>query len=446
MTQKISAIAVIGANFGDEGKGLMTDALVSSWNSGTVIRYNGGAQAGHTVETPEGLSHVFSHFGSGTFAGADTYLSRFFICNPRMFVSEYETLYRKTKGKIGNIYVHKDALITTPWDEIINQFVELGRGSNRHGSVGVGINETMVRSAHPALRLTAGDLKNKTSLSTKIMGISKMWFHSRIKLLSEAGEFSELKDEEKKTLRLYMENSTDNAEKFLSEIEDFLCKVEIVSKGVFKNPDNPVIFEGAQGLLLDMDNGTVPHVTHSKTGVKNIMDICDEEGLSLDEVVFVTRHYMTRHGNGPLPHEGEWSGSFQDTTNVPHAFQGKIRTGLLHWEELIKRVREEEKLLRQWSPGKDIFTSVAITHCDNIQFPYKQLGYYNVKCRKWHSAIREIWPRDFYNEDLLPVSNMYYVLGKTRDKVWSDILTPYKVKLQDTPGLIEIISEGLAEG
>ncbi len=72
-------IAVIGAGYGDEGKGLMTDYFSSQYDDAVVIRSNGGAQAGHTVVTPEGQRHVFSHFGSGTFNGSPTFLSRHFV-------------------------------------------------------------------------------------------------------------------------------------------------------------------------------------------------------------------------------------------------------------------------------------------------------------------------------------------------------------------------------
>lgn len=76
------ATAVIGAGYGDEGKGLMTDALVAALNgAATVVRFNGGAQAGHTVVAPRKgappLRHVFHHVGSGALAGAPTFLSRF---------------------------------------------------------------------------------------------------------------------------------------------------------------------------------------------------------------------------------------------------------------------------------------------------------------------------------------------------------------------------------
>ena len=85
------ARAVIGSNFGDEGKGLVVDYLCKTGGE-VVVRFNGGAQAGHTVVTPEGLRHVFRHFGSGTLYGVPTFLSQFFIVNPIIFFHELQDL------------------------------------------------------------------------------------------------------------------------------------------------------------------------------------------------------------------------------------------------------------------------------------------------------------------------------------------------------------------
>ena len=96
---------VIGANFGDEGKGLMTDYFAAqSVGSCLVVLHNGGAQRGHTVVTPEGFRHVFHHFGCGTFAGADTYCAEEFVVNPALFREEYEKLAKH--GHIHNFYIN----------------------------------------------------------------------------------------------------------------------------------------------------------------------------------------------------------------------------------------------------------------------------------------------------------------------------------------------------
>ena len=140
---------VIGAVYGDEGKGLMTDYLAGKYikqgKSVAVVRFNGGAQAGHTVNR-NGMRHVFKHFGSGTLAGADTILSRHFILNPIAFFQELEDLNAKLSGGIkGVIYVENDCMVTTPFDIFINQALELKRGDARHGSCGMGIGVTVGR-------------------------------------------------------------------------------------------------------------------------------------------------------------------------------------------------------------------------------------------------------------------------------------------------------------
>ena len=87
---------VIDSNWGDSGKGHIVDYLASKCGSdGLVIRYNSGAQAGHTVVTPDGIRHVFSHFGSGTLINRPTYLSRFFVCHPYEFSKELKEQIRK---------------------------------------------------------------------------------------------------------------------------------------------------------------------------------------------------------------------------------------------------------------------------------------------------------------------------------------------------------------
>lgn len=141
------AKVVIGANFGDEGKGLMTDyfcrqAALKGENC-LVILHNGGAQRGHTVVTPGRKRHVFRHFGSGTFTGADTYLSEDFILNPMVFRREWEEL--EEIGINTKVYVNPKCIITTPFDMILNQIIEEYRKGDRHGSCGMGIHETIIR-------------------------------------------------------------------------------------------------------------------------------------------------------------------------------------------------------------------------------------------------------------------------------------------------------------
>ena len=137
---------VIGANFGDEGKGLMTDYYAAcakkNEHSCLVVCHNGGSQRGHTVEKKNGVRFIFHHFGSGCFEGAATYLSSDFIINPIIFLKDHEVL--KEYNCCRMCYVNRDCRFSTPFDMLINQIVEQSRGTDRHGSCGIGIWETSV--------------------------------------------------------------------------------------------------------------------------------------------------------------------------------------------------------------------------------------------------------------------------------------------------------------
>ena len=156
---------VIGANFGDEGKGLMTDYFASKEDNAIVVLHNGGAQRGHTVVTPEGYRHVFRHFGSGTYIGAATYIAKEFIVNPILFRQEYEKLAKH--GCVPKVYINKKCKLTTIYDMLINQVLEADRGINKHGSCGVGVFETIYRNKDGV------DFKNPVNINPAAMTVGE---------------------------------------------------------------------------------------------------------------------------------------------------------------------------------------------------------------------------------------------------------------------------------
>lgn len=326
----MKARAVIGANFGDEGKGLMVDYLCGSGGQ-VVVRFNGGAQAGHTVSTPEGLRHVFHHFGSGTLYGVPTFLSQFFICNPIVFFRELLEL--EAMHVTAEIFAHPDCLVTTFADMIINQRKEMKRGDKRHGSVGLGIHETMQRSAVSELKITMSDLWNRsTTLPSKIAEICDRWAKFRTGIRIDEPSMAEM---------------------FLKECEVFAQMVHPAGIGQCKDP----IFEGAQGLLLDQDRKEfLPHVTHSNTGMKNVRALCATAGITDVETYYVSRTYLTRHGAGPLPGEDDGL-EYHDDTNRAHPFQGRLRFAPLD-KGLMDRCEAD-----YGSAGYKL----VLTHCDQLE-------------------------------------------------------------------------------
>lgn len=325
------ARAVIGANFGDEGKGLITDYLCATQGAGMVVRYNGGAQAGHTVVTPDGLRHVFSHFGSGTLAGVPTFLSQFFVCNPIFFFNELEALINMRVEPM--IYAHPNCLVTTFADMIINQTLEDARGAGRHGSVGLGVNETIERSTVPELKITLSDLWNGVSLEDKMGTI--------------CGKYAAFRTGKP------IEKPDDMIHAFLKRCEKFAEIVNPLGIGQCKDP----VFEGAQGLLLDKDNKEFyPHLTRSNTGIRNVRALCDQAGITEIDAYYVSRTYLTRHGAGPLPGE-DAAMRFPDATNLDHPYQGKLRFAPLNADKLFNRCAAD-------FGGRDF--KVAVTHCDQF--------------------------------------------------------------------------------
>ena len=160
---RFDAKAVIGAGYGDEGKGLLTDFLAAETKDTIVVRSNGGAQAGHSVVTDDGLRHVFHHIGSGALAGARTHLSRYFVAHPMLFPAEWSAL--RERGAELSITSDPRTLITTPFDVAVNQALELARGGSRHGSTGLGFGETIERNRHPQFAVTMWICFAPTSLA-----------------------------------------------------------------------------------------------------------------------------------------------------------------------------------------------------------------------------------------------------------------------------------------
>jgi adenylosuccinate synthase len=342
------ARAVIGAGYGDEGKGLITDFLAAVKAHETlVVRYNGGAQAGHTVVAPDGRRHVFSHFGSGALAGARTYLSRFFVANPLLFLQERAQLQAiGVSGAPLRPFIDERTLITTPFDMLINQIAETSRGAGRHGSVGIGFGETIERNLLPQFGLAAGDLFGaehdvRLRLSRLLTGIRTEWVPRRLAQLALAP--SSARNDVRALLTLI--ESSVLAERWISDTVMFSKGLELSSVDPLRHASRlgSLVFEGAQGLLLDQDRGAFPYVTRSNTGLKNVLVLAAEAGIDTLEAIYVTRAYATRHGTGPFAHEtvGPPYPGVRDDTNIVNDFQGSLRFGRLDLDLLAGSIAND---------------------------------------------------------------------------------------------------------
>lgn len=355
------AYAVIGANYGDEGKGLITDYLAGLDPENTlVIRSNGGAQAGHTVVEPEYTRrHVFGHFGAGTFAGAPSYLTRNFIVNPVLFKKEWNEL--KGLGAKPDITIHGEAPVTTPVDMLFNQLIETHRAGRRHGSCGIGINETVTRSLRTEeLNLCVEDLLYKDRLEEKLNLIGRDWIKTRLKELGLSTA-----SEPVKNCPEYEILTSPELLKALNETFKEAVLFMLSRSGIENQPPPALtyIYEGAQGLLLNMDRSDLfPHVTRSRTGVAVPAVMAEQAGFTKLEIIYVSRSYLTRHGAGPLPGETAWS--LPDKTNLENPFQGKLRFAPLDLNLLRDSI--ERDLLSASASKIELEPSLAFTCLDQL--------------------------------------------------------------------------------
>lgn len=322
------ALVVAGLGFGDEGKGSVVDWLARQHTTATVIRYNGGSQAAHHVVTADGRTHCFSQFGAGTLIpGVMTFLSRFTIVDPLALVAEERALRRigVTDG-YARMSLDPQCVIVTPFHRLMNQMRELSRGHDRHGSCGLGIGEARLDSEQPLLpSVRVVDALDRKRLRDRLQ---LLW-------LSELDRAEQLVDAHPDKLalreRLCDLRRSDRVDGLTDAYHGFVREsgVAVTDAPTLDAPERTLIFEGAQGVLLDREHGFWPYVTPSDTTFAHAHTLIDElGGARRVERIGVLRAYATRHGAGPLPTEDEQLSAWRpDEHNGTHRWQGRFRLG-----------------------------------------------------------------------------------------------------------------------
>lgn len=321
-------VLLAGLGFGDEGKGSITDYLSKVEDDvRTVVRYNGGHQAGHNVVTSTGRHHTFSQFGSGGLSGIRTHLSRFMIVSPLALANEADALGDWADE---TLTIDREALVTNPYQAITNRIREVIRGKARHGSCGVGIGETVCDAFEDRdMVLRFGDLSDLRVLLKKLHFARDKKLTQLMSLpeISVASPDFSLDD-------VYEDWACIQDLDFVRVIADRFHAVanrfQSVDRKYFKSilEKGTVLFEGAQGVLLDQDFGFYPHTTWSDTTFRNAdMLLQEAEYTGPQTRIGVLRGYMTRHGAGPLPTEVDLPVISDDAHNRYHKFQHDLRLG-----------------------------------------------------------------------------------------------------------------------
>ncbi|MBP7928322.1 adenylosuccinate synthetase, partial [Patescibacteria group bacterium] len=273
--------------------------------------------------------HTFAQFGSGSLVpGTKTHISRFKLINPLSMLKEARHLEDiGVNGLLKNTSIERQTLITTPFHQATNRIKEMIRGNGRHGSCGMGVGETMSDFVSFGDQvLMAGDLANLAVSKAKLKFIQALKYSQILELLKSVELTPEIKSE---LLILADPKLAAACTKFYLSF----CKMtNIVDETYLKKileAETTVIFEGAQGVLLDEWFGFYPYTTWSTTTFDNALTLLAESGYKGNVTKLgLVRAYATRHGAGPfVTYSSELSAKIPDCHNENNPWQREFRVG-----------------------------------------------------------------------------------------------------------------------
>lgn len=352
------AWVVVDLGFGDSGKGTMTDWLVRAHGAGLVVRFNGGAQAGHNVVTDDGRHHTFSQLGAGTFVpGVRTHLSEDVVIHPTALVVEARRLATVgVSDALERLTVAPSARVTTPFHQAANRVRELARGAARHGTCGVGVGETVRDAlADPSGAMRAEDLVGDAgALARKVA-------RARERLRAAVDEeMRAVVGSPEAELELGVLTDVTVEARWIAALAPLRARSLVVDDAALGAMlrGARVVLEGAQGVLLDEHAGFHPHTTWSTCTPGPALALLARGGFGGRVTrVGVLRTYLTRHGEGPLPTEDAALGRrMPEPHNSAAGWQGAFRVG---WPDLV--------LARYALARAGGVDGIALTHVDRLE-------------------------------------------------------------------------------
>lgn len=352
------AYIVIDIGFGDSGKGSIVDFLCESKKPAGVVRFSGGAQASHTV-VRNSTVHRFHTYGSGTLLGVPTTLTADVLVDPLAIWEETKELRALgVSNPQSMLAIDPECLVVTPYHRALNRLEELARGSDVHGSCGMGIGVTRRMSLDPnAPCLRVKDFRTR-EYRDKIHEIRN---HCSLKGIRHLSTVLKLAIEKADTEYSALIRRTASV---MTDLDELSAILHVFPAILGRHPvahtslvtsDAPIVFEGSQGILIDQDHGFHPYTTWSDVTSKPAKIWARNLGCDSVTTVGVTRTYMARHGAGPLPSETRMPSEVEDPNNPPNHWQGSMRYGHL-----------DLPLLRQ-SLEADPMDILALTCLDHIR-------------------------------------------------------------------------------
>ena len=299
---------VIGLQWGDEGKGKIIDILAKDYD--IIVRYQGGGNAGHTLIIGD-EKFIFHLIPSGILhPDKKCVIGNGIVFDPRLFLDEVAGLSKRNISVNGNLFVSDRAHVVFPYHKKLDLLIEKQKGNSMIGTTGRGIGPCYTdKIARDGIRVA--ELLHKEHFKEKL----KKTVEEKNRLFVDL-----YKDEPVSWEEIYEEYCV-----YAEKISPFVCDtVDLMAKAIEDN--KKILFEGAQGALLDVDFGTYPYTTSSNASAGGVSPGIGVSPKQIHDIIGITKAYATRVGSGPFPTEidGEQGehirkkgGEFGSTTGRP---------------------------------------------------------------------------------------------------------------------------------
>ncbi len=299
-------VVVVGTQWGDEGKGKLVDWLTESAQG--VVRFQGGHNAGHTLVI-NGVKTALHLIPSGIMRpGVKCYIGNGVVLSPTKLLEEIEGLEKAGVQVRDRLRISEACPLILPLHAVLDVAREAAReqhGSEKIGTTGRGIGPAYEdKIARRALR--AQDLKHPERFATKLRELLDLYNYVLLGYLGSAKlQFSDTLTPYLKQGELQFDAIYDEAMRQAEAVVPMLADVSRELNEAHRNGAN-LLFEGAQGTLLDVDHGTYPYVTSSNCVAGNAAAGSGVGPGMLHYILGITKAYCTRVGGGPFPTELDW--------------------------------------------------------------------------------------------------------------------------------------------
>ena len=301
--------AVLGGQWGDEGKGKIVDVLAR--DADIVARVSGGHNAGHTIINDQG-EFIFHLVPCGVlWPDTQGLIGNGVVVGPDTFLREMEGLEDRDIDVDSRVLISERAHLVMPYHVVMDNLFELAKGEGAIGTTGMGIGPAYTDKAS-RIGIRAADLLDVESLYPTLKYVLKQ--HNAVITGGYGGEAIDL------------EGMFDKCRDWSSRLKPFIGPVERLMHDAADNGNN-VIIEGAQGALLDLDHGTYPYVTSSHPTIGGAAQGLGLNPGQIDTVIGVFKAYSTRVGRGPFVTEitGEMGETMREMANEFGATTGRAR-------------------------------------------------------------------------------------------------------------------------